>query len=59
MFNSPQKPQNKFEKRREIVFLLFSGIFIGTLASQLVDSLTVVLITLSNAIRVPEQYSTS
>lgn len=32
MFNTPNFPKNKFERRREVVFLLFSGIFIGTLA---------------------------
>lgn len=32
MFNSLKIPHNKYEKRREIVFMLLSGIFIGTLA---------------------------
>lgn len=32
MFNSQEIPQNKFERRREVVFLLFSGLFVGTLA---------------------------
>ncbi|MBN1952008.1 MAG: queuosine precursor transporter [Bacteroidales bacterium] len=32
MFNSTKEPENKYEKRREIVFLLFAGLFIGTLA---------------------------
>ncbi len=32
MFEKQLHSQNKFEKRREIVFLILSGIFIGTLA---------------------------
>ena len=32
MFQNYINPPNKFERRREIVFLLFSGLFIGTLA---------------------------
>lgn len=32
MFQKTQTPKNKYERRREIVFLLFSGLFIGTLA---------------------------
>lgn len=32
MFQKIANPSNKFERRREIVFLLFSGLFIGTLS---------------------------
>jgi len=32
MFNTNSIPEQKFERRREVVFILFSGLFVGTLA---------------------------